>query len=153
MIHDIKVFNPQGDLLKVINGQKQMDKHFKVLAESIGKTGWGIAAKKPKKNIICPICKKVLEGAANQVTCGSAKCLRERVKVRVRYVTSRKGKKTMPYIHKIVCKQCGKNQMRQSENIAPAFEQNMQYPSQSNIGVQDISIMDDKESNKSKKFE
>ena len=115
MIHDIKVFNPQGELLKVINGQKQMDLHYSAIAKSIAQSNWGIAAKKPKKNIICPICKKVLEGAANQVTCGSAKCLRERVKVRVRYVTSRKGKKTMPYIHKIVCKQCGKNQMRQSE--------------------------------------
>ena len=114
MIHDIKVFNPKGELLKVINGQKQMDKHFKVLAESIGKTGWGIAAKKPKKNIICPICKKELEGAANQVTCGSAKCLRERVKVRLRYVTSRKTKKTMPYIYEIVCKECGKTEMKQT---------------------------------------
>ena len=52
MIHDIKVFNPKGELIKVINGQKQMDKQFKVIAKSIGKTGWGIAAKKYKNNIL-----------------------------------------------------------------------------------------------------
>ena len=115
MIHDIKVFNPQGELLKVINGQKQMDLHYSAIAKSIAQSNWGIAANKNKTNVICSICKKELEGTANQITCKSAKCLRERVKVRVRYVTSRKGKKTMPYIHKIVCKECGKNQMKQSE--------------------------------------
>ena len=115
MIHDIKVFNPQGDLLKVINGQKQMDLHYSAIAKSIAQSDWGIAANKHKKNIICSICKKEVEGTGNQITCKSAKCLRERVKVRVSYVTSRKGKKPMPYIHKIVCKQCGKNQMKQSE--------------------------------------
>ena len=114
MIHDIKVFNPQGDLLKVINGQKQMDLHYSAIAKSIAQSNWGIAAKKPKKNIICSICKKALEGAANQVTCKSVKCLRERVKTRLRYVTSRKGKKTMPYIYKIVCKECGKTEMKQT---------------------------------------
>lgn len=115
MVHDIKVFNPKGELIKVINGQKQMDKHFKVLAASIAKTGWGIAAKKYKNNIICSICNKEVEGTANQVTCKSAKCLRERVKTRLRYVTSRKDKKPLPYIYKVVCKECGKTEMKQSE--------------------------------------
>jgi hypothetical protein len=115
MIHDIKIFNPKGELIKVVNGQKLMDKHFAVLAESIGKTIWGMAAKKFKLNVICPICKREVEGRANQLTCGSPRCLRERVKVRLRYVTSRKDKKTPPYIHKIVCKECGKREMKQSE--------------------------------------
>ena len=114
MIHDIKVFNPQGDLLKVINGQKQMDLHYSAIAKSIAQSNWGIAANKHKKHIICSICKKELEGASNQVTCGSAKCLRERVKARLRYVSSRKGKPILPYINKIICKECGKTEMKQS---------------------------------------
>ena len=115
MIHDIKIFNPKGELVKVVNGQKLMDKHFKVLAESIGKTLWGQAAKKFKSNITCPICKRIVEGRANQKTCGSSRCSRERVKVRLRYVTSKKDKYVSPCIHKIVCKECGKKEMKQSE--------------------------------------
>ena len=115
MIHDIKIFNPKGELVKVVNGQKLMDKHFAVLAESIGKTIWGVSAKKFKSNITCPICKRTVEGRANQKTCGSGKCLRERVKARLRYVTSKKDKYVPPCIHKIVCKECGKKEMKQSE--------------------------------------
>jgi len=115
MIHDIKIFNPKGKLLKVINGQKLMDEKFADIAEKLGNTIWGQAARKFRSNVTCPICKRVVEGRANQKTCGSSRCLRERVKVRLRYVTSKKDKKTMPHIYKIICKECGKKQMKQSE--------------------------------------
>ena len=115
MIHDIKIFNPKGKLLKVINGQKLMDEKFADIAEKLGNTIWGMSAKKFTSNIICPICKREVEGRANQKTCGSPRCLRERQKVRLRYVISPKNGKTMPYIYKIVCKECGKKQMKQSE--------------------------------------
>ena len=93
-----------------------MDKHFAVLAESIGKTIWGQAARKFKTNLTCPICKRIVESRANQKTCGSDKCLRERVKVRLRYVTNRKGEKPLlPYKYKITCKECGKKEKKQSE--------------------------------------
>ena len=114
MIHDIKVFNPKGKLLKVINGQKQMDLHYSAIAKSIAQSDWGIAANKHKKNIICSICKKEVEGTGNQITCKSAKCLRERVKTRLRYVTSRKDKQSLPYIYKVICKECGKTEMKQT---------------------------------------
>ena len=77
MIHNIKVFNPQGELLKVINGQKIMDRRYAILAESIGRTVWGKSAKKFKTNIVCSVCKKKAEGRANQFTCGSHICLKE----------------------------------------------------------------------------
>ena len=115
MIHNIKVFNPKGKLLKVIDGQKVMDTRYAILAKSIAKSNWGIAANNQKTNIICPICKREVEGRANQKTCGSPRCLREQVKVRLRYVTSRKGKNSLPYIHKVTCKECGKKEMKQSE--------------------------------------
>ena len=115
MIHDIKIFNPKGKLLKVINGQKLMNEKFADIAEKLGNTIWGMSAKKFTSNIICPICKREVEGRANQKTCGSPRCLRERQKVRLRYVISPKNGKTMPYIYKIVCKECGKKQMKQSE--------------------------------------
>ena len=102
MIHNIKVFNPKGKLLKVIDGQKVMDTRYAILAKSIAKSNWGIAANNQKTNIICLICKRKVEGKANQLTCGSAKCLRERNKVRLRYVTSRKGKNSLPYIHQCI---------------------------------------------------
>ena len=114
MIHDIKVFNPKGELLKVINGQKQMDLHYSAIAKSIAQSNWGIAANKHKKNIICSICKKEVEGTGNQITCGSAKCLRESVKKRLRYVSSRKGKQILPFTNKIICKECGQTVMKQS---------------------------------------
>ena len=81
MIYDIKVFDANGKLIEIVNGQKSFDVHYTKLIKSIGKTAWGKHAKNYKKVFLCPICKKEVEGRVNQITCGSRKCLRERKQI------------------------------------------------------------------------
>ena len=98
MIHDIRVFNPNGELTNIINGQKLMDAKYEKIAKSIAKTVWGKHVKTYKtKPVTCPICKITVEGRANQVTCGSAKCIRER----------QQAKKYPKSLRKFKCPECG----------------------------------------------
>ena len=92
-----------------------MDKHFKVLAESIAKTGWGISAKNTKIILYVLFVTKKWKERLIKLHVNLLKCLRERVKTRLRYVTSRKDKQSLPYIYKVICKECGKTEMKQSE--------------------------------------
>ena len=75
MIHDIKVFNPKGELINIINGQKLHDAKYLTIATSVSKTTWGKSAKKQKTHVTCVICKKETLGRVNQTTCGSNKCI------------------------------------------------------------------------------
>ena len=75
MIHNIKVFNPKGELVTVINGQKLFDAKYLKMAKSVSKTTWGKSAKKKKTQVKCVICKKEVLGKVNQATCGSNKCI------------------------------------------------------------------------------
>ena len=98
MLHDIKVFNPKGKLLKVINAQKLYDSKYAQISDSIGKTPWGQKSKKTNGIlVVCVICKKEVEGRTNQITCGSDKCGRERIKRRT-YPNS---------LRKFKCPECG----------------------------------------------
>ena len=98
MLHDIKVFNPKGKLLKVINAQKLYDAKYAQISASIGKTPWGQESKKANGIlVVCVICKKEVEGRTNQITCGSDKCGRERIKRRT-YPNS---------LRKFKCPECG----------------------------------------------
>jgi hypothetical protein len=78
MVYDIKVFNPKGELINIINGQKLHDANYLTIAKSVSKTAWGRSAKKQKTRIKCVVCKKEVLGKVNQATCGSNKCIRER---------------------------------------------------------------------------
>jgi hypothetical protein len=82
MIHNIRVFNPKGELIKVINGQKMMDAKYREIAGSISKTVWGKSAKKHKTKVKCTTCKKEVLGRINQTTCGSPKCIRIRAQLK-----------------------------------------------------------------------
>ena len=76
MIHDIKVFNPKGELTSIINAQELHNAKYEEIAGSVSKTSWGKSA--AKHFFTCPICKIEVEGRLNQVTCGSPKCIRNR---------------------------------------------------------------------------
>ena len=82
MIHDIKVFNPKGVLVNIINGQKLHDTRYLEIAKSVSKTVWGRSAKQQKTPIKCVICKKEGFGRINQATCGSDKCIRTRTQLK-----------------------------------------------------------------------
>ena len=83
MLGNIKVFNPKGKLLKVINAQKLYDAKYKEISASLKKTYWGQTDKKCKTTLInCVICKKEIPGRAKQVTCGADYCVNERRKIR-----------------------------------------------------------------------
>jgi hypothetical protein len=83
MLGDIKVFSPKGKLLKVINAQEIYDAKYAEISASLGKTAWGKVVKKAKtRPITCPICKIELQGRANQITCGSDKCIRIRGQIK-----------------------------------------------------------------------
>jgi len=98
MLHDIKVFSPKGKLLKVINAQKLYDSKYAQISDSIGKTPWGQKSKRANGIlVVCVICKKEVEGRTNQITCGSDKCGRERIKRRT-YPNS---------LRKFKCPECG----------------------------------------------
>ena len=75
MIHDVKVFNPKGELTGIINAQRLHDAKYLEIAGSISKTVWGKSAKKQKTRIKCAVCKKKVFGKVNQATCGSNKCI------------------------------------------------------------------------------
>jgi len=98
MIYDIRVFNPKGELTNIINGKKLYDIKYEEIAKSIAKTAWGKHTKIYKtKPVTCPICKVTVEGRANQITCGSAKCIREREQI----------KKYPKSLRKFKCPECG----------------------------------------------
>lgn len=98
MIHDIKIFNPKGELTNIINGQKLIDAKYQEIAKSIAKTVWGKHVKTYKtKPVTCPICKVTVEGRANQITCGSHKCKREHQQIK-KYPNS---------LRIIKCPECG----------------------------------------------
>ena len=81
MLGNIKVFDPKGKLLRVINAQELYDAKYTEIAKSVSKTAWGRSAKKGRTTLVtCIICKKNVEGRNNQITCGSDKCGRERIK-------------------------------------------------------------------------
>ena len=83
MLHNIKVFNPKGKLVRVINAQKLYDAKYAEISASIGKTPWGQGPKKTNTvQIVCVICKKEVEGRAKQITCGADYCINERRKIR-----------------------------------------------------------------------
>ena len=82
MIHDIKVFNPKGELTDVINGQQIMDARYEEIAKSVSKTVWGRSANRHKTPFKCVICKKEGLGRVNQATCGSNKCIRTRTQLK-----------------------------------------------------------------------
>ena len=82
MIHDIKVFNPKGVLVNIINGQKLHDTRYLEIAKSVSKTVWGRSAKQQKTFVKCVICKKETLGRVNQTTCGSNKCIRTRAQLK-----------------------------------------------------------------------
>ena len=98
MLGNIKVFSPKGKLLKVIDAQKLYDAKYAQISDSIEKTPWGQGSKKSNgKLVICVICKKEVEGRTKQITCGSDKCGRERIKRRTHPNSLRKFK----------CPECG----------------------------------------------
>ena len=102
MIHDIKVFNPEGELLEVINGQEVVDAKYLAIAKSLSKTMWGKHCKPVKKrSIFCSICKIKTEARANQLTCGSDKCVRQQQHLR------RKSRLTPASLRKFKCPECG----------------------------------------------
>ena len=78
MIGNIKVFNPKGELVKTINGQKELDAKYKELADSFPKSVKGTTLHLGATMITCSICKKEVEGRTNQITCGGESCIRER---------------------------------------------------------------------------
>ena len=82
MIHDIKVFNPKGELTNVISGQKMMDAKYEEIAKSVSKTVWGRSAQRHKTHVTCVICTKKVLGRVNQATCGANKCIRTRTQVK-----------------------------------------------------------------------
>ena len=86
MLGNIKVFNPKGKLLKVINAQELYDAKYAEISASLEKTAWGKTVKQSKKAnaviIVCVICKKKVEGRAKQFTCGSNYCVNERRKIK-----------------------------------------------------------------------
>ena len=98
MLGNIKVFSPTGKLLKVIDAQKLYDAKYAQISDSIGKTPWGQKSKKADGIlVVCVICKKEVEGRTNQITCGSDKCGRERIK-----------RRTYPNSLRIIkCPECG----------------------------------------------
>ena len=75
MIHDVKVFNPKGELTNIIDAQKLHNDKYLQIAKSVSKTVWGKSAKKQKTRIKCVVCKKEVFGKVNQATCGSNKCI------------------------------------------------------------------------------
>jgi hypothetical protein len=82
MIHDIKVFNPKGELVNIINGQKLHNTKYLEIAKSFSKTVWGKHAIQHKTHVTCVICKKEVQGRKNQATCGSDKCIRTRTQLK-----------------------------------------------------------------------
>ena len=82
MIHDIRVFNPKGELTNVINGQKMMDAKYEEIAKSVSNSVWGKSAKRHKTPFKCVICKKEGLGRVNQTTCGSNKCIRTHTQIK-----------------------------------------------------------------------
>ena len=104
MIHDIKVFNPKGELTDVINGQQIMDARYEEIAKSVSKTVWGRSANRHKTPFKCVICKKEGLGRVNQATCGSNKCIRTRTQIKkypksFRIFKCSECKKTMQTYH------------------------------------------------------
>jgi|ETNmetMinimDraft_8_1059916.scaffolds.fasta_scaffold15257_2 hypothetical protein len=73
MIYDIKVFDGQGKLKEVIDGQKRFGEKY---GEAVGIIGIRHSSTENTKTFNCPICDKLLEnvGMARK-SCGSTKCL------------------------------------------------------------------------------
>ena len=78
MIYDIKVFDKDGNLKEIINGQKIFEKTYEKDYKMVHRSqalGYQTKAKKKQRKLTCPYCKVVLyTSRAKQYICGSKEC-------------------------------------------------------------------------------
>ena len=76
MIYDIKVFDNEGNLKEIINGQKIYEKIYE---EDFKMVHRRTKARKKQRKLTCPYCKVVFFTARdNQYICGSKECSHKR---------------------------------------------------------------------------
>ena len=76
MIYDIKVFDNEGNLKEIINGQKVYEKIYE---EDFKMVHRRTKARKKQRKLTCPYCKVVFFTARdNQYICGSKECSHKR---------------------------------------------------------------------------